>query len=236
MDTDMDPDTNTDPITGANKKQHELKILVVGDPGCGKTASVNRYIHGVYNENYKATLGSDFLCKKLSIDEVKDKCNITVNKPVYLYLWDIAGQDRFSNVTRVYYRDAHAAIIVFDLTRKTTYENMKKWADDIRQIVTYNIPIFIFANKRDLWTNESVAAKFGEIMDTYCRDHRIIKWWYISAKDNTNIDAGMCKVVNTIFTNNVMNVASPPTHSAHSIKLMNIRSNTTQPEKRCCFF
>ncbi|KAL6057187.1 Ras-related protein Rab-7L1 isoform, variant 3 [Balamuthia mandrillaris] len=143
-----------------------FKVLVVGELACGKTAIIRCYIHNTFSENYKSTIGVDFALKKM---------RYSPNLMVQLQLWDIAGQARFTNMTRVYYREAVAAFIVFDVTRRSTLDAVAKWRDDLRAIVKLpdgrDIPIVLLANKCDLG---------GEInaqqMDKFCKENDFIGW------------------------------------------------------------
>eukprot|EP01091_Cochliopodium_minus_P006721 TRINITY_DN1671_c0_g1_i1.p1 TRINITY_DN1671_c0_g1~~TRINITY_DN1671_c0_g1_i1.p1 ORF type:complete len:146 (-),score=18.92 TRINITY_DN1671_c0_g1_i1:103-540(-) len=99
-----------------------FKILVVGEIGSGKTSIIRRYVHNEFNYQYKATIGVDFSFKELDYDK---------NTHVKLQLWDIAGQERYGNITRVYYKEAVGAFVVFDLTRMETFNVVHKWKRDI---------------------------------------------------------------------------------------------------------
>ena len=98
----------------------------------------------MFNREYKATIGVDFAYKLIQVSP---------NQVVRLQLWDIAGQERFGNMTRVYYREAVGAFIVFDLTRHSTLETVKKWKQDIDTKVRLQdnfespIPVVLLANK-----------------------------------------------------------------------------------------
>jgi len=121
------------------------KILVVGDIGTGKTSLVKRLVSDTFVPHYKSTIGVDFAVKKLDVN----------GKQVSLHLWDIAGQGRYGNMTRIYYQGAQAALVVFDVTRTSTFEGALKWKADIFGKVTYldtdfPIPVILLANKIDL--------------------------------------------------------------------------------------
>merc|ERR1719420_2009997 len=124
--------------------EYLYKVLVVGDIGTGKTSIIKRFVHNIFSMHYKSTIGVDFALKVINWD---------ANTVVRLQLWDIAGQERFGNMTRVYYRDAAAAFVVFDLTRRTTFEAVRKWKEDLdSKVITTDgakIPTILLANKSD---------------------------------------------------------------------------------------
>ncbi|XP_029029245.1 ras-related protein Rab-38b [Betta splendens] len=161
------------------RKEHLYKVLVIGDLGVGKTSIIRRYVHQTYSSNYRATIGVDFALKVLNWD----------SETVRLQLWDIAGQERFGNMTRVYYREAMGALIVFDVTRPSTFEAVLKWKQDLdSKLMLANgqsIATVLLANKcdqgRELTSN-------GIKMDQFCRDHGFAGWFETSAKDNLNIN------------------------------------------------
>ncbi|KAJ8267007.1 hypothetical protein GJAV_G00137160 [Gymnothorax javanicus] len=170
-----------------NRKEHLYKILVIGDLGVGKTSIIKRYVYQSFSTNYRATIGVDFALKVLNWD----------SEIVRLQLWDIAGQERFGNMTRVYYREAMGAFIVFDVTRPTTFEGVKKWKEDLDSKLTLsngkNIATVLLANKcdqgRDVLMNNAIK------MDQFCKDNGFVGWFETSAKENINIDkAANCLV------------------------------------------
>jgi len=160
------------------------KVLVVGDIGTGKTSIIRRYVHNVFSQHYKCTIGVDFALKVINLDE---------NTIVRLQLWDIAGQERFGNMTRVYYREAVAAFIVFDITRTSTFEAVLKWKEDIDTKVFLSngdkIPVVLLANKCDIIDNKGVNN--SALLDEFCKENGFIGWFATSAKDDIGInDAG----------------------------------------------
>jgi len=131
------------------------KLLIVGDIGTGKTSIIKRYVHGQFSNHYKSTIGVDFALKVLDWDN---------KTTVRLQLWDIAGQERFGNMTRVYYKEAVGAFVVFDVTRMSTFEAVKKWKSDMDakvQIPGTNdpIPVVLLANKIDLVSDRKVTKE-----------------------------------------------------------------------------
>ncbi|VDM40671.1 unnamed protein product [Toxocara canis] len=160
------------------KKQLLLKILVIGDVGTGKSSIVRRYVHNLFNHYYKATVGVDFAMKVLVWE---------VDTLLRLQIWDISGQDRFGNMTRVYYKDAHGALIVVDSTRKATYEGALRWKADLDNKVTLAngkpVPAVLVANKCDIENNVT-----DEMLAESCKKESFIGAFRTSAKDNIGIE------------------------------------------------
>lgn len=167
-----------------------FKVLVIGDYGVGKTSLIRRYTEGFFTPNYKLTIGVDFAVKEIVWDE-----SVTIS----LQLWDVAGHERFGTMTRVYYRYAIAAIIVFDITRPGTFDAVLKWRDDLNSKVVLpngeQIPILLLANKCDL----PEAIVDNEKLDEFVRANGFIGWFATSALDNLNVDEAMKYLVAKIL-------------------------------------
>jgi small GTP-binding protein len=188
-----------------------FKVLVVGDAGCGKTAIIKRYVHGTFGNNYKATIGVDFALK------VIQKSSDLV---IRIQLWDIAGQERFGNMTRVYYREAVAGVVVYDLAREVTLEGALKWRQDISSKLG-DIPVVLFANKSD-------AAPMPDKtqMDALCKQHGFIGWVATSAKNNSGIIDGV-----NLFLDKLVPTPKPAT--TDTIKLGDQQVDPVPP-RSCC--
>ncbi|XP_034104119.1 proteoglycan 4 isoform X1 [Drosophila albomicans] len=178
----------------SEKREHLYKILVIGELGTGKTSFIKRYVHQFFSQNYRATIGVDFALKVLHWD---------ANTIVRLQLWDIAGQERFGNMTRVYYKEAVGAFIVFDVTRSGTFDCVSKWKEDLDSKVQLPdgspIPCILLANKCDQEKQGIVTQP--ERMDEYVRENGFAGWFETSAKENINIDEAARALVNKILIN-----------------------------------
>ncbi|KAM4771649.1 ras-related protein Rab-32 [Rhinophrynus dorsalis] len=178
---------------GANdRKEHLFKVLVIGELGVGKTSIIKRYVHQLFSQHYRATIGVDFALKVINWD------NKTL---VRMQLWDIAGQERFGNMTRVYYKEAVGAFVVFDVTRGSTFEAITKWKSDLDSKVNLPngspIPAILLANKCDQKKENSTHSPLQ--MDNFCKENGFAAWFETSAKDNVNIDeAARCLVENIL--------------------------------------
>ncbi|KAK7477449.1 hypothetical protein BaRGS_00029280 [Batillaria attramentaria] len=170
-------------LTPATVQEHLYKVLVIGEFGVGKTSVIRRYTEGYFSPNYKLTIGVDFALKSLDWNDTTK---------VNLQLWDIAGHERFGHMTRVYYKYAIAAIVVFDLSRQ--------WLDDVNSKVMLSneqpVPVLLLANKCDI---EEVSIE-QERIDSFCKEHNFIGWFPTSAKTNMNIDEAMNFLVEHILS------------------------------------
>uniref|UniRef100_A0A2P2IC37 Ras-related protein Rab n=2 Tax=Hirondellea gigas TaxID=1518452 RepID=A0A2P2IC37_9CRUS len=177
-----------------DRNEHLYKILVIGELGTGKTSIIKRYVHQFFSQHYRATIGVDFALKVLNWD---------TNTVIRLQLWDIAGQERFGNMTRVYYKEAVGAFIVFDVTRAQTFDCISKWKNDLDTKVTLPngspIPTVLLANKCDQPKEGLVNSPAR--MDDYCREGGYAGWFETSAKENINIDEATKFLVSQILSN-----------------------------------
>lgn len=179
---------------GTPKKDILAKILVVGDVACGKTSIISRYAHGVFSQRYKATIGVDFAWKPI---------NWSDDTIVRLQLWDIAGQERFGHMTRVYYKEALGAIVVFDVTRVGTFDAVVKWKSDIDKKVYFPrtedpIPCVLVGNKCDL-LEEGAPFRGKDEMDEFCDENKFIGYFETSAKENINIEEAATALVKEVL-------------------------------------
>ncbi len=129
---------------------YKFKIPLVGDGAVGKTSLIIKFVENMFKHEYKSTIGVDIFTKSVKID--KDDVLIT--------LWDIAGQERFKIIRKGFFEGAAGAIIVYDVTRKETFENIENWLKEVQEF-TGPIPMIICGNKIDLANQRQVSTKQG---------------------------------------------------------------------------
>ena len=135
------------------------KVVLLGDSGVGKTCIISRYISGTFDENSATTNGASYCSKNINFEKV--------GKNLLFDIWDTAGQERYKALTKFFYKDAAICILVYDITRKETFDNVKNyWYSQLRENSDKSIVIGVAGNKCDLYENEDVpeseARKFAE--------------------------------------------------------------------------
>jgi small GTP-binding protein len=121
-------------------EDYSIKIVVVGDSGVGKSNILTRYVQNEFNQDSKATVGVELSTKTYKIND----------KYVKVHLWDTAGQERYKSITAAYYKGAKGAMIVYDMTRPETFNNVDKWFNEIREYGEKNVQLILVGNKSDL--------------------------------------------------------------------------------------
>ncbi|KAK6168260.1 hypothetical protein SNE40_022123 [Patella caerulea] len=212
---------------GGEKKEHLYKILVIGELGTGKTSIIKRYVHQFFSQHYRATIGVDFALKVLNWD---------ADTLIRLQLWDIAGQERFGNMTRVYYKEAVGAFVVFDVTRASTFEAVSKWKNDLDSKVQLPdgspVPCVLLANKCDQ-AKEGLVNNTAQ-MDEFCKEKGFIGWYETSAKENINIDEAARFLVTKILEKDKAMKLGDNDHDNDKIVIDSNRPTGVEKKSTCC--
>lgn len=123
-----------------------FKTMVIGEGAVGKTTLVNRYVTGVFERDYKTTIGSQFAVKLTHVSPPETDYAIGIK----LQAWDVAGQARFKAVRRMYYSGAAGIILIFDVTRRRSFTELSKWVEEADESIGMRVPIICVGNKTDL--------------------------------------------------------------------------------------
>lgn len=155
----------------------DLKIIVIGNAGTGKTSFVNRWTKNIFSETYKATIVSEFGYKIINVNDV-----------IYrIQLWDLAGQDKNTCITKIFCKDAHGALILADCTDKVSLLETTKWKASIDDHSKFldggELPSVLILNKCDLMESEDAADNLNE----YSEKNNFLNSFRTSAKDGVNI-------------------------------------------------
>ena len=113
------------------------KVVLLGESGVGKTCIIARFINNTFEENLISTTGASYAGKTMVFDEYE-------GKSIKFEIWDTAGQEKYRSLTKIFYKDAAVAILVYDITRKESYEEIQKyWYNQIKEFAPKNISKYI---------------------------------------------------------------------------------------------
>lgn len=130
----------------------KFKLVFLGEQSVGKTSLITRFMYDTFDNTYQATIGIDFLSKTMYLED----------RTVRLQLWDTAGQERFRSLIPSYIRDSSVAVVVFDITNRSSFMNTAKWIDDVRAERGNDVIIVLVGNKTDLNDKRQVTTEEGE--------------------------------------------------------------------------
>ena len=151
-----------------------LKYIIIGDSAVGKSNILLRYIHDRFNEEFHSTIGVEFGAKNLQIED----------KIYRIQIWDTAGQETFRSITRAYYKNSVCACVVYDISNRTTFDNIKSWVEDCKKLSPKTVLMILVGNKIDLEDKREVTYDEGSI---FAQKNGMI-FFECSAKTGKNIE------------------------------------------------
>ena len=193
-----------------------FKILLLGDSSVGKTCFLKRYTENTFQDAYLSTIGFDFKYKLVTLED---------GKIVKVQLWDTAGEERFRTIAKSYYKGAHGIVLIYDVTNRKTYENIRKWMNQIKDDSSSNISIILVANKIDCENEYRQVTK--EEGKTLAKSNNL-PIFEASAKDNINVEESFKYLIEKI-NQNISNISVQTT-----TKLNIDNKNKKQEKKGCC--
>ncbi|KAJ0249278.1 Ras-related protein RABA1g [Hirschfeldia incana] len=161
------------------------KVVLIGDSGVGKSNLLSRFTRNEFSLESKSTIGVEFATRSIRVDE----------KTVKAQIWDTAGQERYRAITSAYYRGAVGAFLVYDVTRRVTFENVERWLKELRDHTDANIVVMLVGNKADLRHLRAVstedATAFAERESTFFME--------TSALEALNVEDAFTQVLSQIY-------------------------------------
>ena len=152
-----------------------FKILLLGDSEVGKSCFLMRYSDNVFVENYITTIGLDYKLKSVKLDS---------GKTIKVQLWDTAGQDKYRTIAKNYFKGSHGILLLYDITKQSSFNNIREWIQDIREEVSQKAIIFVIGNKIDLADQRKISKEKGiELAEEYK-----LPFFEASAKSGENVD------------------------------------------------
>ncbi|KAM5135882.1 ras-related protein Rab-37 isoform 1-T1 [Mantella aurantiaca] len=157
------------------------KVMLLGDSGVGKTCFLIQFKDGAFlSGTFLATVGIDFRNKVMTVDE----------QNVKLQIWDTAGQERFRSVTHAYYRDAQALLLLYDITNKASFENIRAWLTEVHEFAHKDVVIMLLGNKCDMTSARVIRTEDGESL---AKEYGI-PFMETSAKTGVNVELAFMAV------------------------------------------
>lgn len=213
----MDDDTETEYAT--------CKVVLLGEAGVGKTSIISRYVSNTFSDVLMSTTGASFATKKVELDD---------EHKIKFQIWDTAGQERFRSLAKIFYQNAAVAVLVYDITRRDSFEKLKEfWIKELKENAPSDIILAIAANKSDLYENEVVSLKEGK--DLSQEINAIFK--STSAMLSHGVE-DLFKLIAEKFINPSLNTNEPTLNSKEEEFRNNIKINNNKKakseKKKCC--
>ena len=205
-------------------KPVQLKVVFLGDSGVGKTCIIHWFAHGKFNDSSNPTLGAMVISKA-----VKDPEH---NKTIKYQVWDTAGQEKYRSLATMYYQDATAAVLVYSITNKESFNGIVYWMSELKKNAPENIKILIVANKSDLVDQEVVSLEEGKEF----AEKNNATFQMTSAKDGTGIEklfASMPAILGFFAANTPTPQLNTDTKQTSGVKL-DAKSGEKKKKDGCC--
>ncbi|XP_073307492.1 ras-related protein RABA1d-like [Primulina huaijiensis] len=162
-----------------------FKLVLIGDSGVGKSNLLSRFTRNEFSLETKSTIGVEFATRSMTLE----------SKVIKAQIWDTAGQERYRAITSAYYRGAVGALLVYDVTRHSTFESVERWLRELRDHTDPDIVVMLIGNKSDLRHLVTVSIEDG----TSFAERESLYFMETSALDATNVEKAFSYVVDQIY-------------------------------------
>ncbi|CAF3651132.1 unnamed protein product, partial [Fusarium graminearum] len=173
------------PLQFLFKGAREPTVVLIGDSGVGKSNLLSRFTRNEFNLDSKSTIGVEFATRSIQVD----------SKTIKAQIWDTAGQERYRAITSAYYRGAVGALLVYDISKHQTYENVTRWLKELRDHADANIVIMLVGNKSDLRHLRAVPTE--EAKSFASENH--LSFIETSALDASNVELAFQNILTEIY-------------------------------------
>eukprot|EP01017_Pseudomicrothorax_dubius_P019189 TRINITY_DN2110_c0_g1_i12.p1 TRINITY_DN2110_c0_g1~~TRINITY_DN2110_c0_g1_i12.p1 ORF type:complete len:230 (+),score=34.09 TRINITY_DN2110_c0_g1_i12:158-847(+) len=193
-----------------------FKFIVIGDWSVGKSCLLMRFIENTFRDDCETTIGVEFGARYLKVQE----------KTIKLQIWDTAGQESFRSITRSYYRGSIGALLIYDVTRRETFESCERWLEDARTYGNDNQNVMLIGNKSDMTECREVTTEEGR---SFALRNNIL-FEETSAKEGTNVEMAFSLLCEAILSK-IKSGAIDPANEANGIRAGSIVPKTLSLEK-----
>jgi len=212
----------------ANPKDDEydflFKVVLIGDSGVGKSNLLSRFTRNEFNLESKSTIGVEFATRSIQVD----------GKTIKAQIWDTAGQERYRAITSAYYRGAVGALLVYDIAKHVTYDNVNRWLKELRDHADSNIIIMLVGNKSDLKHLRAVATEEAKQFAT----ENNLSFIETSALDASNVGQAFQNILTEIYrfvSKKALDTENESIHPSGGVVLTASQDNDqSQQGSKCC--
>ncbi|XWS40412.1 hypothetical protein CRYUN_Cryun18bG0138900 [Craigia yunnanensis] len=200
-----------------------FKVVLIGDSGVGKSNLLSRFTRNEFCLESKSTIGVEFATRTLQVE----------GRTVKAQIWDTAGQERYRAITSAYYRGALGALLVYDVTKPTTFENVSRWLKELRDHADSNIVIMSIGNKTDLKHLRAVATEDGQ---SYAEKEGL-SFIETSALEATNVEKAFETILSEIYriiSKKSLSSDEPASASIKEGKTIDVGAPEANTKKACC--
>jgi small GTP-binding protein len=205
--------------TELQDQEQTFRVAIVGEPAVGKTCFMLRLVDGRYEEEQAPTIGMEFHSKTYTFGVVKVK----------LQIWDTAGQENYRAITRSFYSKSHAVVLMFDLTRRNSFDLIQSWLDEVRMHCSPGTMLYLIGSQLDAVAEvpERREVQTSDAQDVVAR-YNLVAYYEVSAKTGEGVDSAMTEVAHTLY------------RSSRSSEVLTLKPSATKlkavpkKKKKCC--
>lgn len=197
-----------------------FKTIIIGDSTTGKTNILSKYLHNKFDKASKPTIGVELSRKTYTIN----------NNKVDAQIWDTAGQERYRSMTKAYYKGALGALIVYDITKKETFDHVENWISDIRNSADNKVFIILVGNKNDLEEERQVSKDSGEMKAKEFG----IAFMETSALNGTNIELAFQTLIEEVYNKHHKEYESSANEEILKGQTIKLEENEDKKTYKCC--
>ena len=209
----------TNMVGRADEYDYIFKVVLIGDSGVGKSNLLSRFTRNEFNLESKSTIGVEFATRSVQVD----------GKSIKAQIWDTAGQERYRAITTAYYRGAVGALVVYDIAKHLTFENVERWLKELKDHTDQKVVTMLVGNKSDLRHLRAVTTEEAKAL----ADKFDLSFIETSALDSTNVETAFQNILTEIHQLVSQNQLRDPNGGIDENNLVRTFS-TEKDQQRCC--
>ncbi|GMH25673.1 hypothetical protein Nepgr_027516 [Nepenthes gracilis] len=200
-----------------------FKVVLIGDSGVGKSNLLSRFTRNEFCLESKSTIGVEFATRTLQVE----------GRTIKAQIWDTAGQERYRAITSAYYRGALGALLVYDVTKPTSFDNVSRWLKELRDHADSNIMIMLIGNKTDLKHLRAVATEDAQSF----AEKEGLSFIETSALEATNVEKAFQTILSEIYriiSRKPLSSSEPGSTNIKEGQTIVVGASEATAKKTCC--